>query len=61
MGVFDPPVIQPLDVDRGAVCTSCDRPFRLGDRYGTRPLGVADGIPVTEVVCLLCGYSASPV
>jgi RNase P subunit RPR2 len=54
---FDHPVIHLFDVERGAVCMDCDRPFRPGDRYATRPLGVAGDIPVTEVVCLTCGYS----
>ncbi len=54
---LDHPVIHPLDVDRGAVCMDGDRPFRPGDRYATRPLGVAGDIPVTEVVCLSCDNS----
>ncbi len=54
---FDHPVIHPLDVEMGAVCMVCNHPFRLGDRYATRPLGVAGDTPVTEVVCLSCDYS----
>ena len=50
-------MIDPLDVERGAVCMDCDRPSRPGDRYVTRPLGVAGDIPVPEVVCLSCDYS----
>jgi hypothetical protein len=48
-------VIHPFDVEMGAVCEDCDRPFRLGDRYASRLLGIARGIPVTETVCLSCG------
>ena len=55
------PVIHPFDVERGAVCEDCDRPFRLGDRYASRLLGIAGGIPVTEAVCLPCEVYRSPV
>ncbi|HEV8218814.1 MAG TPA: hypothetical protein VGQ05_00960 [Streptosporangiaceae bacterium] len=51
---FEYPVIHPFDVERGAVCEDCDQPFRLGDRYASRLLSIAGGIPVTEAVCLSC-------
>jgi hypothetical protein len=51
------PAIHPFDVEMGAVCEDCGRPFRLGDRYASRLLGIAGDIPVTETVCLSCeGY-----
>lgn len=46
---FDYPAIHPSDVEMGAVCEDCDRPFPRGDRYASRLLGVAGGIPVTEL------------
>jgi hypothetical protein len=58
---FAYPVIHPGDVERGAVCMDCDRPFRLGDRYASRLLSIAGDIPVTEVVCLRCDGYDSPV
>jgi hypothetical protein len=36
----------------------CRRPFRPGDRYAERPIGFLDATPITEVVCLTCGYAA---
>ncbi len=58
---FEYPVIHPFDVERGAVCEDCDQPFRLGDRYASRLLGIAGGVPVTEAVCLSCENYDSPV
>lgn len=40
---------------------SCRRPFRPGDRYAERPIGFLGDTPLTEVVCLACGYADSPV
>ena len=34
------PVIHPVDIERGAACMECRRPFRPGDRYATRLIGV---------------------
>jgi hypothetical protein len=48
---FQYPVIHPFDVARGAVCEDCGLPFSLGDRYASRLLGIAGGIPVTEAIC----------
>ena len=48
------PVIHALDLERGAVCMDCRRPFRPGDRYATRLIGVVVDTPLTEVVCLTC-------
>lgn len=48
------PVVHPLDIERGAVCMDCDRPFRPSDRYGTRLIGLVGHVPMTEVVCLTC-------
>lgn len=50
----DYPVIYPLDIERGAVCMDCHRPFRPGDRYATRLIGVVDDVPLTETICLWC-------
>lgn len=61
IGPVDYPVIHVLDLERGAACTDCRRPFRPGDRYAERLLGFAGDTPVTEVVCLTCDYADSPV
>ena len=50
------PAIRALDLERGAECMDCRRPFRPGDRYAERPIGFVDGTPLTEVVCLTCDY-----
>ncbi len=55
------PVIHALDLERGAACMDCRRPFRPGDRYAERPLGFVGDTPLTEVVCLTCDYADSPV
>ena len=48
------PVIHPVDIERGAACMECRRPFRPGDRYATRPIGVVVDTPLTETICLRC-------
>jgi hypothetical protein len=48
------PVIHSLDVERGAVCMDCGKPFQVGDRYATRLLGLAGETLITEVICLGC-------
>ena len=50
----DYPVIYPIDIERGAVCMDCHRPFRPGDRYATRLIGVVADTPLTETICLRC-------
>lgn len=57
----DRPTIQQVDVDRGAACTDCRRPFRLGERYAERLVGFIGDTPLTEVICLSCGYADSDV
>jgi hypothetical protein len=54
------PVVHPLDIERGAACIDCRRPFEPGDRYATRLIGVVVDTPLTEVLCLPCDQ-ASPV
>lgn len=51
------PVIHPIDIDRGAACMDCRRPFKPGDRYATRLIGVVVDTPLTETVCLRCDQS----
>lgn len=58
-GGFEFPVIHPVDIDRGAVCMECSRPFLPGDRYATRLLGVVGSTPLSEVVCLDCDQVAA--
>jgi hypothetical protein len=48
------PVIHPIDIERGAACMDCRRPFRPGDRYATRLIGVVVDTPLTETICLRC-------
>jgi hypothetical protein len=57
-GGFEFPVIHPVDIDRGAVCMECSRPFCPGDRYATRLIGVIGSTPLSEVVCLTCDQVA---
>ncbi len=52
------PAIHPFDVEMGAVCEDCDRPFRLGDRYASRLLAIVGDIPATEAICLPCESKA---
>jgi hypothetical protein len=51
---FEYPVIDPLAIEREAVCVSCGRAFKPGDRYSSRPVGFIGDTPLTEVVCLPC-------
>lgn len=60
-GPVNYPIIDALDLERGAACMDCRRPFRPGDRYAERPLGFVGDTPLTEVVCLTCDYADSPV
>ncbi len=57
-GAFGYPQIHPLDLERGAACTECRRPFLPGDRYATRLIGVVVDTPLTEVLCLACDHAS---
>lgn len=47
-------IITLQDEEKGVVCMDCDRPFRAGDYYAERLLGVIDGHAVAEVICMAC-------
>jgi RNase P subunit RPR2 len=51
------PVIHPIDIERAAACMQCHRPFRPGDRYATRLIGMVVDAPLTETICLSCDQS----
>jgi RNase P subunit RPR2 len=58
MADIEYPVIAPIDIERGAACIECRRPFSPGDRYATRLIGVVVDTPLTEVLCLSCDQAS---
>ena len=55
------PVIHPIDIERGAVCMDCHRPFRPGDQCAERLIGFIGDTPLTEAICVACDYTDTPV
>lgn len=39
----------------GLRCMDCDARMEEGAAYSKRLVGITDGCPVVEIVCLLCG------
>ena len=50
-----PPIENPRDEQRTAVCMDCNKPLNIGALYVERLEGLTGNVPVCDIVCVECG------